>query len=81
MLCKRIRTANGKRPAASRKTQDEMAEKVLECIFTTSKHFNEGALIEYNAAPGSRLFSFRDHQSCATLPVSKLTITTFGRMP
>ena len=33
-----------------------MAEKMLECIFTTSKHFSEGALIEYNAPAGSRMF-------------------------
>ena len=30
MLCKRVRTINGKRPVANRKTQSELAEKVLE---------------------------------------------------
>ena len=56
LLCKRIRTTNGKRPVANRKTADEMAEKLLECIFTTSKHFSEGAIIEYNATPANRQF-------------------------
>lgn len=56
LLCKRIRTVNGKRPAGMRKTNDEMAEKVLEQIFTTSKHFSEGALTEYNALPANRQF-------------------------
>ena len=39
LLAKRIRTMNSTRPAANRKTTDELAEKLLECIFTTSKHF------------------------------------------
>ena len=56
LLAKRIRTMNSKRPAANRKTTDELAEKLLECIFTTSKHFSEGALVEYNAPAGTRLF-------------------------
>ena len=58
LLCKRIRTTNGKRPAGNRKSVDQMAEKLLECIFTTSKHFSEGAIIEYNATPANRQFHF-----------------------
>ena len=56
LLCKRIRTTNGKRPAAHRKTVDQMAEKLLECIFTTSKHFSQSALTEYNATAANRQF-------------------------
>ena len=47
---------NGKRPVANRKSQTEMTEKLLECIFTTSKHFHESATLEYNATVGSRQF-------------------------
>ena len=47
-LAKIIRTTNGKRPAANRKTPDELGDKFLEVLFSTSKHFSEGALIEYN---------------------------------
>ena len=56
LLCKKIRTINGKRPPANRKTQSECAEKLLEVIFTTSKHFSEQATVEYNAPAASRRF-------------------------
>jgi hypothetical protein len=38
------------------KSEDEQCEKFFECIFTASKHFSEGAQIEYNAPAGSRQF-------------------------
>ena len=41
---------------ANRKDLTEHCEKMLETLFTTSKHFSEGALIEYNATAGSRQF-------------------------
>ena len=44
--------------AQDQMSEDQMAEKLLECIFITSKHFSEGALIEYNAAAGTRQFEY-----------------------
>jgi hypothetical protein len=55
-LCKKIRTANGRRPAANRKTETEMTERLLEVIFTTSKHFSETATNEFRAPAGQRRF-------------------------
>ena len=52
LLCQKIRDVNSIRPAAARKTETEECQRFLECIFRTSKHFSEGALIEYQAAPG-----------------------------
>ena len=49
LLEQKIRAVNAQRPLANRKTDTEMTEKFLECLFTTSKHFSEGALVEYNA--------------------------------
>ena len=54
LLCTRIRFINAKRPRAEQKDESEQAEKLLECLFKASKHFSEGALIEYQAAPGAR---------------------------
>ena len=58
LLCKKIRTINGKRPPANRKTQSASApaEKLLEVIFTTSKHFSEQATVEYNSPAATRRF-------------------------
>ena len=56
LLATFIRGVAAKRPAAHPKTSDEQAEKFLQCIFQTSKHLSEGALIEYNSAPGNRQF-------------------------
>ena len=58
LLCKHIRYLDGKRPAGQRKSEDAKVERMLECIFETSKHFSEGATIEYNAAAGVRQFEF-----------------------
>ena len=55
-LCKKLRTLNGKRPAAQRKNQTQMGDRLLECIFTTSKHFSQSALQEYNLPQGQRQF-------------------------
>ena len=52
-LCKKIRTLNGLRPAGHKKSFTQMTERRLECIFTSSKHFSEGAIIEYNAFESS----------------------------
>ena len=52
----KIRAKAAERPAAHPKSESKQTEKFLECIFTTSKHFSEGALIEYSATAGSRQF-------------------------
>lgn len=52
----KLRVLNGKRPATSRKTETELTEKLLECIFQSSKHFSESSLKEYNAAPADWTF-------------------------
>ena len=56
MLAQKIRTVNSKRPAALAYDETQQTERFLECIFTASKHFSEGALVEYQAPPGSRQF-------------------------
>ena len=53
-LALHIDNVNNQRPAAHRKTEDERCEKMLECIFTTSKHFSAEALTEYNEPVGNR---------------------------
>ena len=47
---------NGERPVANRHNDDELTEKILECIADSSRHFHELAMIEYNALPGHRKF-------------------------
>ena len=54
-----MQRVNGERPVANRFTNEQLAEKLLEAIRDSSKHFSEGALTEYNALPGSRRF---EHQ-------------------
>ena len=39
-----------------RKTNDEIGEKLLECIIDASKHFSESAATEYNASAGEWAF-------------------------
>ena len=58
-LCKRLRAMNGKRPAIHRKDLSQLGERLLECIFTTSKHFSEGAIVEYNANIQQRQFELQ----------------------
>ena len=53
-LLKRLKVLNSKRPIASRKTSDEIAERILECIMDASKHFSESATKEYRATVGNR---------------------------
>ena len=56
-----------------REKQTECTERLLECIFTTSKHFSETALNEYNAVGAARRFVIaagpiagqRDFNACA----------------
>ena len=40
-LSKLLMRMNGERPAASRKSGDEISEKILECIAEASSHFSE----------------------------------------
>ena len=59
LLLSHIRALNGERPAAPisyRKTNNEIGEKLLECIIDASKHFSESATTEYNAIAGQWLF-------------------------
>ena len=49
---KKINNLSSKRPTA--KTRSEKAEKLLELIWTCSKHFSESALTEFNAPAGER---------------------------
>mmetsp|Transcript_14861 Transcript_14861/g.37039 ORF Transcript_14861/g.37039 Transcript_14861/m.37039 type:complete len:210 (-) Transcript_14861:665-1294(-) len=52
------RSINSERPAANRYNLTEMCEKLLEAIADASRHFNEGAMREYDAAVGSRQFEY-----------------------
>ena len=56
LIDQKMKYLNSKRPAANRFTETQLTEKLLELIFTTSKHFSDGALLEFNAAAGSRNF-------------------------
>ena len=47
---------NGRRPINFRYNESERCEKLLEAIFTCSKHFSELAQDEYNRAEGTRRF-------------------------
>ena len=59
LLLSHIRAINGERPTAPvnhRKTNDEIGERLLECIIDASKHFSESATTEYNATAGQWAF-------------------------
>ena len=49
LMTKKIRHVASKRPATHPKSHTEMAERLLELIFSCSKHFSESAMTEYNA--------------------------------
>jgi hypothetical protein len=55
-FAKLLTRMNGERPAACRHSNDELTEKLLECIADSSRHFHELAMTEYNALPGTRKF-------------------------
>ena len=73
-MVSKIKAANAKRPINQRKDQTACTEKLLELIFTSSKHFSESATIEYNAAVAARRFQIiggpaagqRDFAACTT---------------
>jgi hypothetical protein len=48
---------NSKRPAANRKDQISMTERLLELIFTCSKHCHQLAVSQYNAPPNAWMFT------------------------
>eukprot|EP00966_Prymnesium_polylepis_P143461 3312014-Prymnesium_polylepis.1 len=50
---KKLQIMNSKRPAANRKDQTSMTERLLELIFTCSKNFHQLAVSQYNAPPGA----------------------------
>ena len=52
----RLQHVNGERPVANRKTNDDIAEKLLEAIADASRHFTEGATNELNLPQGQRRF-------------------------
>ena len=56
LLTKKIRAVNSLRPAANQKDRTEKTERLLECIFTCSKHFSETAMTEFNALPANWMF-------------------------
>ena len=56
LLVKSLKALNSKRPVAQWKTAEQIAERLLECIMDTSKHFSESATKEYQAIPGERNF-------------------------
>mmetsp|Transcript_19874 Transcript_19874/g.34819 ORF Transcript_19874/g.34819 Transcript_19874/m.34819 type:complete len:102 (+) Transcript_19874:285-590(+) len=50
-FAKLLQRVNSQRPAGNRHGNDELCEKLLEAIADSSRHFNEGAMREYNAQP------------------------------
>ena len=54
LIVKVMRVLNATRPIANQKDETEMTEKLLEMIYTTSKHFSENATLEYNKVAGQR---------------------------
>jgi len=74
-FAKLLQRVNSQRPAANRHGNDELCEKLLEAIADSSRHFNEGAMREYNAPQGQRQFEYaaghalfpnqRDFAACA----------------
>ena len=57
-LLKKIKVMNSKRPLGARKTNNQMAERLLELLMDSSKQFQETTTTEYNAPVGSRRFEF-----------------------
>ena len=57
-LVRFLQAMNARRPLADRKTQDQLCERVLECIGEASRKFSEGVYAEMEAAVGSRKFEF-----------------------
>ena len=55
-FAKLLTRLNGERPMQNRHNDDELTEKLLECIADSSRHFHELAMTEYNALPGHRKF-------------------------
>ena len=55
-FAKLLTRLNGERPLVIRHGDDELTEKLLECIADSSRHFHEHAMTEYNALPGHRKF-------------------------
>ena len=53
-FAKLLSRLNGERPIANRHNDEELTEKLLECVADASSHFHEQATTEYNALPGSR---------------------------
>ena len=61
LIVTRIKAVNAKRPVANRKDPTEQTEKLLECIFSCSKHFSETATIESKIfAPAAGWGAFGD---------------------
>jgi hypothetical protein len=61
ILATKVQAQNAEFPAPSRKDRSECAERILEMILDTSKHFAEQATDEYNSAVGNRRFEHAGH--------------------
>ena len=57
MMAKHIKAINAKRPAGNRKDQTACGDRMLELIFSCSKHFSQAATVEYNAQPADWEFA------------------------
>ena len=55
-FAKLLSRLNGERPILNRHNNDELTEKLMECVADASWHFNEQAMTEYNALPDHRKF-------------------------
>jgi hypothetical protein len=55
-FAKLLTRMNGERPVAYRHNNDELTEKLLECIADSLRHFHELAMTEYNTLPGTKKF-------------------------
>ena len=61
VLATKIQAQNAEFPLGSTKDRSECAERLLEMLMDTSKHFQESATDEYNALVGNRRFEHVGH--------------------
>ena len=61
VLATKIQAQNAEFPPGSTKDRSECAERLLEMLMDTSKHFQESATDEYNALVGNRRFEHVGH--------------------
>mmetsp|Transcript_20516 Transcript_20516/g.51229 ORF Transcript_20516/g.51229 Transcript_20516/m.51229 type:complete len:126 (-) Transcript_20516:753-1130(-) len=88
-FAKLLQRVNSQRPAGNRHGNDELCEKLLEAIADSSRHFNEGAMREYNAQPGQRQFEYaaghplfanqRNFAACAVRTILRQPVVASAR--